>query len=297
METTVDIIYVNFNTSSQILDSLATLDAACGKYAYRVTVVDNNSQNDDMLDQLKSTHELNYIQLESNFGFGYANNRGYESTSAPVVLFLNPDTLCVEGSIESMVSFLLGHEGVGCVGAALYDANNKPTHSFRRLDWGIRVELSNALGGIPMRLVYGKNVDHNFSGEELDVPYVCGAALMSRREILDETGVFNEKFFMYYEDNELCRRIRLKGWRVVSLPNAKIVHLEGKSIILKETRERMQDESRRTFYELTGKAWYRPFVDAVNVVLLTLGEICCSLTGKTEKKKVYSFRKKLLLGG
>lgn len=295
METTVDIIYVNYNTADQILDSVGTLDAACGKYGFRVTVVDNHSDKDACLEQLKEVEGLNYIQLDRNYGFGYANNRGFEQTSAPVVLFLNPDTLCRKGSVESMVSYLLGHEGVGCVGASLFDAEGKPAHSFRRLDYGVRIELSNSLGHIPARIAYGRNAEHNFTDKELEVAYVCGAALMTKREILDETGTFDERFFMYFEDNELCRRIRMKGLRVVSLAGAEIVHLEGKSISLKETREKLQEQSRRLFYEVTGKSWHRPIIDAVNVVLLTVGEVLCGMTGKTEKKKIYGFRKKLLM--
>lgn len=295
METTVDIIYVNYNTADQILDSVGTLDAACGKYGFRVTVVDNCSDADACLEQLKQVDGLNYVQLDRNYGFGYANNRGYEQTSAPIVLFLNPDTLCRKGSIESMISFLLGHDGVGCVGASLFDVDDKPAHSFRRLDYGVRIELSNALCHIPAKVAYGRNAEHNFTGKELDVAYVCGAAMMCKRDILDETGIFDERFFMYFEDNELCRRIRMKGLRVVSLPNAEIVHLEGKSISLKETREKLQEQSRRLFYEITGKSWHRPIIDEVNIVLLTVGEILCGVTGKSEKRRIYSFRKKLLL--
>lgn len=141
----------------------------------------------------------------------------------------------------------------GVCGGNLFDINLKPTHSFLRelpcLSSEIDYEL-NFFSKI-IRKIMNKRADFNYFKVEKEVGYITGADMMIRREILSEVGYFDEDFFMYSEETELTYRIKKRGYKVISVPQAMIIHLEGKSTIFKERKYHMILESKYKYFYKT----------------------------------------------
>ena len=128
-------------------------------------------------------------------------------------------------------------------------ANKEPTHSFLRYLPSVFGELDQLTGYKLAKWRYGKSFEFNHDNCPLSVGYITGADMMIKKKVLEEVGYFDPDFFMYFEETELTYRIRKAGYKIMSVPESCIVHLEGKSHSLKENRERMFLTSRRLYYK------------------------------------------------
>ncbi len=195
--------------------------------------------------------------MNENVGFGRANNEGLKKAVGRNVIFLNPDTIVCGNALEVMCNYIDTHDYVGACCANLYDEKMKPVHSYNMLIPSLFNEINHMLFGIPSRVLYGKNARFNYTNREYKVNSITGADLMTRKCILDKIGGFDPSFFMYYEDTELCHRIIKTGYELYSLPDAKILHLEGKSFKNIERRAAMSFEGRENYYRLVYPWYYR----------------------------------------
>ncbi|MCQ2189511.1 MAG: glycosyltransferase family 2 protein [Paludibacteraceae bacterium] len=294
MQKELSVIYVNYNTADQILDSVASLRLNTTDVDYEIIVADNNSQNDPAMELLLADKDIKVVKLDGNYGFGTANNAGFHECCGEYVFLMNPDTICLDNSIKVLLDKLKEDETIGVLGPNLINSDGFPTHAFRRRGDGIMTELNFALFGLPYKLVYGENFEYNHTNEQLDVAYVCGAAMMMRRETFEKVGGFDENFFMYYEDQDLCNRIRQTGVRIVNEPSAVIKHLEGTSITVSEKRQDFIIQSRKKYFLKTMPKWHYSVANILTGMLLFAGETVYKLCGKKEKAKVYSCRRKLI---
>ena len=251
----VSIILVNYNTVTLLVDAIDSIIEKTINLKYEIIVVDNNSKdNSQEIISTKYNDDVVYISLLENVGFGRANNEGLRIAKGRNILFLNPDTKLLNNAVKILSDFLDLHVKVGACGGNLYDEKNQPTHSFQRMFPSILFELNSLLLNIPLRIIYGKNPDYNFKDSPVDVAYITGADLMIKRDVLDKIGGgFDPQFFMFYEETELCYRVKKENYRIVSVPDAKIQHLEGKSFEQKKANPkkiRMIYNSRAVFYNL-----------------------------------------------
>lgn len=256
----VSVIIVNYHTSSLVKDCIASILRHTEGVTYEIIVVDNATEP-DLPHQMGAAFPdapARCVMLEENVGFGRANNAGFDVARGRNLFCLNPDTILLNNAIRILSDYLDTHPGTGAAGANLYDEHLRPMHSFRRRFPGPAWEFNELLHLVPDRLRYGRNRHFNASGQPLDVAYVTGADLMIPRRVLDATGGFDPDFFMYYEETDLCRRIRAKGFGIVSVPEARIQHLEGGSFADKrvnETRILRSETSRLLYYRKNaGKA-------------------------------------------
>lgn len=226
----VSVIIVNYNTRAVLMPCIRSLVRHTEDISYEVIVVDNHSE-EDIGDYLTTEFgdTVRYLPLPENIGFGRANNEGIKVATGRNILFLNPDTLLLNNAIKILSDTLDTHDHVGACGGNLYDENMQPALSFRRLIPGIRYELFEMTAHKLENLFYHGNWMFNHSSHPLKVAYITGADLMVRRSVLDTTGTFSPLFFMYNEDTDLCLRIRQAGYDILSVPSAKIQHLEGRS--------------------------------------------------------------------
>jgi GT2 family glycosyltransferase len=130
----------------------------------------------------------------------------------------------------------------------LFGADMAPVTSFHRLFPSIKGELNNLLLFLPERIRYGRNRFFNFTKRPLSVAAGTGADLMIRKAVVDKIGLFDDRFFMYYEDVELCHRIRAHGYDIVNVPGAQIQHLEGRSSSNMQLKADFVFKGRETFY-------------------------------------------------
>lgn len=254
----VSIIIVNYNTyetTSQCIESIfrQTLDVD-----FEVILVDNAS-TDASRERFSSDDRITCIFQDENLGFGRANNAGLAKSNARNVLFLNPDTILINNAVKILSDFLDSNPSVGACGGNLYSESLRPEFSFSRFFPGIFSEMDGLFENIPSKVRFGKNANFNHTGKPLDVAYISGADLMVRKSTLDRIGAFNPKFFLYFEETELCWRIRNSGLRIMSVPDAKTIHLESKAIGDKKDRTRLERfyGSRDIYLSLTHSPSYR----------------------------------------
>ncbi|MEE0084381.1 MAG: glycosyltransferase family 2 protein, partial [Paludibacteraceae bacterium] len=208
MQKELSIIYVNYNTADQVMKSVESVRRNTKGIDYEIIVADNNSQNDTNLQTLIDDEAVKVVRLDDNYGFGKANNAGVKESTGEYIFLLNPDTICHDNSIKILLDCLKADKAIGVIGPNLINAQSTPTHSFRRAGDGIITELNFSLFGLPYKALYGNNFEFNHSGKQIEVAYTCGAAMMMRRETFEKIGGFDESFFMYYEDQDLCNRIK-----------------------------------------------------------------------------------------
>lgn len=199
---------------------------------FEVIVVDNDSGDGSAAMVHACFPGVVLIENLHNVGFGAANNQALSYCRGRYVLLLNPDTLASDGAVDCMFAFMEGHPDVGAMGCRLLNADG----TLQRWTGGAFPTLTNAachylfFGRIlPLPLRPPPLYLDRDEANDLDVDWVSGACMILRREVL-ETRIFNEDYFMYGEDMELCWRLKKAGWRVVYSPTVSILHYQGQSM-------------------------------------------------------------------
>jgi len=217
----IAVVIVSHDQSRWLERCLATLREHLGGLDADVLVVDNGTQDD-----VGEVEGARVLRIE-NRGYGHANNVGLEASDAPWVLFLNPDTELLDGSLAELVEHLDARPGVGIAGVRQVDASGALTPTMRRFPSAGRA-LGDALGlerwpGRPgwlgERELRLERYEAEFAGD-----WTIGSFLLARREALDAVGGFDESFFLYSEEVDLCLRVRDAGWKVLHVPSVTILH-------------------------------------------------------------------------
>ena len=294
MQKELSIIYVNYNTADQVMTSVESVRRHTKGIDYEIIVADNNSKNDENLQKLIDDETIKIVKLDDNYGFGKANNAGVKECTGEYIFLLNPDTICHDNSIKKLLDCLKADQTIGVISPNLINSESKPTHSFRRVGDGILTELNFALFGLPYKILYGSDFEFNHSDKQLEVAYSCGAAMMMKKDIFKKVDGFDDTFFMYYEDQDLCNRIKKTGLRIVNEPKAIIQHLEGTSIHLNSKRETFIIQSRKKYFIKTMPLWHFKVANILTKALLLIGEFIYILCGKKELAEKYSYRRKLI---
>ncbi|HEU5123472.1 MAG TPA: glycosyltransferase family 2 protein [Verrucomicrobiae bacterium] len=220
------IIIVNWNTRDLLRNCLQSIQASTGSLRIQTIVVDNDSKDGspEMVRELFPSVEL--IKSGGNLGFARANNLAVPKAASDLVLFLNPDTEVKPESLERMISFIRQNPKVGCLGCKIRDASGEhqelgiqrfpsPFTELLRLLFFSRKTQPRLASILPYH-------NPHISGY---VKKLFGACLLVRKSVLDQVGSFDERFFMYCEDVDLCRRIEAGGWSLYYLSDVEILHL------------------------------------------------------------------------
>lgn len=246
----ISIIIVNYNTLNLTKNTINSIFKKTQNLDYEIILIDNDSKDGSkefFKNEYDKRENVKFIESDSNLGFGNANNLGLKFATGKYIFFLNSDTLLIDNSIKVLFDFMEKNMDVGVCGANLYDENMNPVHSYDAGIPGIFYDLKASLRSIYTK-IYKKRLDFNYSDKVIEVGYITGADMFVRRKILDEVGGFDSDFFMYYEESELTNRIKKAGYKIMNVPKAKIIHLEGKSFEFKETRFRMVTESKYKYF-------------------------------------------------
>ena len=208
--------------------ALASLFEHAGELELDVVVADNG--DDGSAEYVEASFEgARAIHCE-NHGFAHANNRAALSADARYVLFLNPDTEVVDGSLADLVAYMDEHPEVGLAGCRQLDGDGQLCPTVRRFP-SVGRALGEAIG--PERVPLGRRAWANRELDlaryerELDCDWTSGSFLLVRREALQSAGLLDERFFFYSEEVDLCLRIKQSGWVIRHLPRFTIVHHGG----------------------------------------------------------------------
>jgi N-acetylglucosaminyl-diphospho-decaprenol L-rhamnosyltransferase len=223
----VAVVIVNYNTRDHLRACLATIPAGT-----HITLVDNGSSDGSVTMVHDEFPTVTVLANEQNDGYGSAANQGVRACSAEYVFVLNSDTLLRPDALDQLAAHLDRHPRVAVAGPRMWNEDGTPQHSCfpfpGTLAWLLENEPMVAVAArippIRRRLLC-------FSAPTVaaSVPWVLGAALAIRREAFYEVGGFDDAFFMYYEEVDLCLRLRRAGWDVHHVPQAEVVHLGSAS--------------------------------------------------------------------
>lgn len=228
----LSIIIVSWNVREDLLKCIRSIEENKPSCTFEVIITDNAS-TDCTVDMIKKCFpEVKIIENHDNIGFAAANNQALKISQSKYILFLGPDTIIHPKSLDILIEFLDSNEDVGGCGPKLLNADGSTQDSVRRfpsfrgaLHRHTAFKFLGLFKGEYRRwLMYDFNED-----KQRDVDQVMGAALMVRRSVTEQVGVMDERFFIYYEEVDLCYRIKQAGWRVVFMPEAVITHLGGRS--------------------------------------------------------------------
>jgi GT2 family glycosyltransferase len=273
-----------------LLNAIDSIFEKTRDITFEIIVVDNNSSdNSEAILQERYGKRITYLELSENVGFGRANNKAAKIAKGRNLFLLNPDTLLMNNAIKILSDYLDANEQVAICGGNLFSEEYIPIHSFRRTLSPIFNELNSLFFHFPEKIIYGKNSMFNHTRKPLDVAYITGADMMIKKRIFDKLNGFDEEFFMYYEESELAYRIHKLKYKVVSIPEAHIIHLVGKSISSNFDRVKRILAARCLFLFKTQNKITTIIADSIFFTNAFLRFICFSIIGDTEKAKLWSF--------
>lgn len=245
------IILLNYRTPALVGSCIESLVSELAGPNRRLVVVDNASDDDSVasirasLAQHRLEDRSEVVVAERNGGFSYGHNRGIEAISADFYLLLNSDTLVRPGAMTELIRAAENDPAAGLIAPRLEWPDATPQESCFRYASPVSEFLAAARTG-PL-----DSLGHRFSvalpvpqAGLADVEWVSFAAVLIRRDVLEQVGPLDEGYFMYFEDMDYCRRARSAGWRIRYVPEAHVAHLRGGSSTVKEqfsTRARVPD--------------------------------------------------------
>lgn len=230
----VSIIIVSYNVAQFLNLCLSSVAAAIKDIDAEVIIVDNNSV-DQSVELIKALYpSFKIIENKDNVGFSKANNQAVKIAKGKYVHFLNPDTILPEDFYTKSLAYLDQHENVGCLGPKILDADGKYAFDSKKSFPSFWVSVYKLLGlakffpnSHRFNAYYAAHVDEN---ETAAVDILSGCCLLVRKEALDSIGGgFDEQYFMYCEDVDMCHSIQLNGYENVYYPAVSIVHFKGES--------------------------------------------------------------------
>ena len=231
----INIVYVNYKMRADIMAAVESLRADIAESPYRaqITVVDNSGNVDGLKEALGARFpEVKYLDAGGNVGFGRGNNIGFKSAPARYYFALNRDTIIPPRSraIERLVEFMDAHPKIGCIGPKLVNLDGSLQDTCYRFDWRsiaikpfkqIQYDKKYHWARKYTDKLLMKDFDHN---RTQPVDWVLGAALLVRREVVEDIGWFDERYFMYLEDCDWCRAMWEQGWSVYYVHDIVIQH-------------------------------------------------------------------------
>jgi GT2 family glycosyltransferase len=285
----LSIVVVTWNSSEYIAGCLSPVESQQGGLTTEIIVVDNASSDGTAGIVRKRFPHAHLIVNAENLGFTRACNLGLKKAAGRFVLVLNPDTSMRPGALMKMVEYIDGHPRAGALGPQLLnpDGSIQPScrrfPSYRLMLW----EFTGLSKLFPDHPVFGAWRMGSFDHREIrTVDQPMGACLLLRREALDQIGLMDERFTMFFNDVDLCRRLSSVGWDIVFLPQARVIHDAGSHV--RRARYRMILTSHQDCLRYFRKIRCGP-LDELNSVLLG-----CGLYLSLAPRFLFTFLRRLL---
>ncbi|MBU0621574.1 MAG: glycosyltransferase family 2 protein [Gammaproteobacteria bacterium] len=225
----VSVILVSYNTIEMTKTALNHLESSSHNLETEVFVIDNDSK-DHSVEVLRNEYpNINLIENKSNVGFGRANNQALPNIKGRYVLLLNTDAFVETDTVAKTVQYMDANPCCGILGVRLIgrDGELQPSCRYFPTPWNLflgRSGLKRFIRGA--KLVDDMSWDH---ASVRDCDWVPGCYLLIRKEVIDEVGLFDPRYFLYYEEVDLCFAAKSAGWGVTYFPYTSVIHLGGES--------------------------------------------------------------------
>ena len=232
MQKTLTVIIVSWNVCDDVLQCIASVYRNSPSSPFGIILVDNQSSDNTVALVREQYPAVRIIENDCNLGFAAANNMGIKQAAGEYILFLNPDTIVQPRALDMLLNYMQEHPDVGICGPQILNPDMTIQRSVRRFPTFkaifYRFTVLKYLGLFRSYFYQWtmRAFDHT---EEVSAEQLIGAALMAQTKLVKELAGFDERFFMYYEEVDLCLRIKNAGFQVIFYPVPKIVHLGGQS--------------------------------------------------------------------
>ncbi|MDZ4243656.1 MAG: glycosyltransferase family 2 protein [Candidatus Doudnabacteria bacterium] len=246
----LSILIVNWNTRDLLIKCINSILNNAPSFDYEIIVVDNNSKDgsvETLTNLLGHNKKIRLLQSLRNLGFARANNYAFQNSIGEYIFALNPDTEVHPCAIDLLVSYMEAHPAVGVAGPKLLNPDGTVQQSVRRFPTiPSSVLVFSGLYRIfrPRRYLMD-DFDYN---HEADVDQVMGAALLTRRSIIEKLGLFDENFWLWYEEVDFCKRVKDAGYQVKFYPGAQVMHRGAESFSQLAVFERKRVAGRSLVY-------------------------------------------------
>lgn len=255
----LSIVIVNFNSGNFLVECLNSLDQVEDEANLKIWVVDNASSDDSIAKARKIYPQVNYLLNKENLGFGKANNLALKQIKNEYILVFNPDCQVMSGTLKFMLNFMEKNPEVGAATCKVEKADGS-------LDWASHRGWPTPEAAFKYYFLNDESLYHLADRpmeKTHEIDALSGAFLFTRKSVLDKVGLFDEDYWLYAEDLDLCFRIKQAGWKIMYVPEIKVLHLKGVISGLKKHSQAISTatiESRlrafNSFYE-TMKIFYR----------------------------------------
>ena len=223
----LSIIIVNHKTKNLLEQCLNSIYSENYHFSYEVSVVDNDSKDSSIEMVKKKFPQVKLIENNNNLGFAAANNQALRRSNARYLLLINPDTVVLPDSLNVMMEFMDEHHEAGIAGCKLLNPDYSLQYSCRKFSNFATFFLR----GIHLDSIFPNNTilrkymmfdwDHN---EVREVEWVLGSCMMVRKKAIEQVGMLDENFVLYFEDQDWCYRMWKHGWKVYYVPQAQMIH-------------------------------------------------------------------------
>lgn len=244
--TDLSIIIVNYNVKEYLKNLLHSIKKASQNLSTEIFVVDNASDDGSVEMIREKFPEVKLIANEKNLGFGKANNLALKEASGKFILLINPDTLVAEDTFSKLIEFFESHPDAGMVGCKILNPDGTLQLACRRSfpgPWTSFTKVTGLSSLFPKSKLFARyNLTYLDENQTYEVDAISGSFMMMRKEVYDKVGGFDEQFFMYGEDLDLCYRIQKAGYKIYYVHTTQIIHYKGES-----TKRSSLDET-KVFY-------------------------------------------------
>ena len=233
----ISFIIINYRSRDFLKPCIESIIKRVKNFSFEIIIVNND---EFPLDNFFALDKIKIIEQNKNRGFAQASNLGTKKASGRILFFLNADTEILSQNIGSIIK-TFNNAAVGAVSPKLILPDGSPQ------PWGAGYKITalsiikNNLGFIKDKVVWEKN-------EATVVDWASGAALAVKKEVFEKCGGFDEKFFMYFEDVDLCNCIRKMGKKIILLPQVRILHAGGQSKLNTEKQKKQYYESQDYYF-------------------------------------------------
>jgi GT2 family glycosyltransferase len=229
----LSVIIVNYNVKEFLQNLLHSIEKASDKITKEVIVVDNASDDGSVKLIKNKFPSIHIIENKVNAGFGKANNQALELARGEYILLINPDAIVSEDTFDKMITFFKENPDAGLAGCKILNADGSLQLACRRSfpgPWTSFTKVTSLSSLLPESKLFARyNLTYLDENKTYEVDAISGSFMMMKKEVYQKVGGFDEEFFMYGEDLDLCYRVQQVGFKVYYVHSTQIIHYKGES--------------------------------------------------------------------